>query len=166
MKILTISGSARGEGNNARLLNQLDGLKTEIEFIHTRLLFELPLFTADRQNEKIPIVEEWRTLLSQSDGVIICTPEYLHNIPAALKNAMEWITSSGELVHKKVLAITLTPHAPRGEKAMQSLLWSLQALDAQVVASLSLYQSEINLGTDQPLSGEVAEMLNAALELF
>ena len=69
-------------------------------------------------------------------------------MPAALKNSLEWLTKSGELDQKKVIAITYTPNPPRGSKAMQSLLWSLTALNANVLTSLELYHSDIAFDND------------------
>ena len=111
-------------------------------------------------------VQAWKKELREADCVIFCTPEYTHNLPALIKNALEWITSSGELVGKKVLAITFTPHAPRGEKAMRSLLWSLQALDTNILASLPLYQTEISYDKNGVMKGEGVEVLQEALNLF
>lgn len=167
MKILTISGSARGDSSNTRLLKHLYSLTTSAQFHFTQLPKQLPLFTADRSEDAIPSeVKAWRKELKDSDGVIICIPEYTYNMPAIIKNALEWVTASGELAGKKVLAITFTPHAPRGEKAMQSLLWSLQALDANILASLPLYQTEIAYSDDGELKGDGAEVLKEAIQLF
>jgi len=108
-----------------------------------------------------------RQQVSSADAVIFCTPEYIHNIPAVLKNCLEWLTSSGELMHKKVLAMTYTPAPPRGEKAMQSLLWSLGALEARIIASLPLYQTEVQV-VNKEIQGDIEtiEMITEAFRLL
>jgi len=144
MKILTISGSTRPESSNIRLLNAIPALFPVHSFERYPHLSHLPIFKAEM--DKYPwhaAIVDWRTAVQQADAVIISIPEYIHNMPALIKNALEWLTLKGELAEKRVLAITLTPHPPRGEKAMQSLLWTLQALNARVVAQLPLYQNEI-----------------------
>lgn len=167
MNIITISGSARSDSSNTKLLQHLGSLSKELNFIHSNKPKSLPLFTSDFEDSEIPLqVKAWRNELDSADGIIICIPEYIYNMPALIKNALEWITSSGELVGKKVLAMTLTPHQPRGEKAMQSLLWSLQALDTNIIASLPLYQTEISYSGENKLTGEGAEILKEALSLF
>lgn len=167
MKILTISGSTREESSNSKLLSHLRSLSTKLDFQNTSLPKRLPIFQSQLDTNPLPsAVTHWRIQLSKVDGVIICIPEYIHNMPALIKNALEWITSSGELTGKKVLAITFTPQEPRGEKAMQSLLWSLKALDANVVASLPLYQSEISYSSSNEIEGEGVELLKEALALF
>ncbi len=168
MKILTISGSARNDSSNAKLLDALPMLFPEYKIYRYQNLQNLPLFHADIEKQSnLPAVSNWKTALATADAVVICTPEYLHNVPALLKNALEWITTSGELFGKKVLPMTFTPHAPRGEKAMQSLLWSLQALNAHVVAQLALYQNEITFNEQNELvNGEALEMLQEAIYLL
>lgn len=107
-------------------------------------LWHLPLYTPQLEAQGIPEpVLDLRNRVARADAVIISTPEYLHNIPAVLKNALEWMTTSGELAEKPVLALTLTPRAPRGEHAMRSLTASLVASKARVVAELPLYRNEM-----------------------
>lgn len=165
MQILTISGSSRIESSNSKLLDHLNDLNTGHTFERTSSHFDLPIFRAELDSNPLPeIVRSWRSELAAADAVIICIPEYIYNMPAVIKNALEWITSSGELVNKKVIPITLTPNEPRGEKAMESLLWTLQALDAKVVVQLPLYKSQIEY---QPkINGEGAEMLLEAINLL
>lgn len=112
-------------------------------------------------------VTEWREAVAECSAMVISTPEYLQNMPAQLKSALEWLTTSGELSGKRVLAISYTPHPPRGDKSMKSLLWTLESLEAHVVASMKLYQSEIEL--DQlAIKGniETVEMIYAAVQLL
>jgi len=163
MNILTVSGSSRPNSANIRLLEKLPSLFPGKSFSRFTELDSIPLFSANAGQASLPKpVLNWKQALNLSDALIICTPEYLHNIPAAIKNGLEWISESGELAGKKVLPITFTPHPPRGEKAMQSLIWSLQALNAQIVVQLSLYQNE------SPLlqKNEELEILGAAIDLL
>ena len=168
MKILTISGSSRIDSANTRLLKAIPKLVQHPTFEHFQDLNQLPLFQAE--SDKHPwdkAVFAWRKAVSAADAVIISTPAYIYNMPALLKNALEWVTSSGELAQKRVLVITFTPHPPRGEKAMQSLLWSLQALEANVVVQLPLYQNELTFGANgNILENESSEMLKEAIQLL
>lgn len=166
MQILTISGSARSDSTNVKLLNALPKLMLQSNFHYYEHLHNLPLFTED--TDKAPFVDmvlEWRNAVQNTDAVIISTPEYLHNIPALLKNALEWLSSSGELLNKPVLPITFTPHAPRGEKAMQSLLNTLDALKARVVGQLDLYQTEVIFDEEGRINNiEMVELLKLSIE--
>ena len=167
MKILTISGSSRNDSSNSKLLDAIPFLISKYTFERYSIA-ELPLFRPELEQSNLPEkVKNWRSKVQLADAVIFATPEYIHNIPALLKNALEWLTTSGELHHKPVLPITFTPHEPRGEKAMQSLLWSLQALDARVIAQLPLYQNEIQFDKEgKIIEGENSEMLKEAIGMF
>ena len=149
MKIGLVSGSSRLNSSNSKLLGVLPTLTTQHEFYSYPKLAKLPVFSTGLDQHPWPTeVLHWRTFVANSDAIIISTPEYLHNLPAQIKNALEWLTTSGELNEKRVLAITFTPNPPRGEKALESLLWSLTALEARVVATLPLYQNEISFGKE------------------
>ena len=168
MKILTVSGSSRALSTNAQLLDALPVLFPEKSWERFLAIDQLPLFRPE--DDRFPWhgqVLEWRKAVTTAQAIIFCTPEYIHNLPAIIKNALEWLTSSGELQGKPVLVITYTPHEPRGEKAMQSLIWSLQALEARIVGQLPLYQNEIkikdgHLDTD----AEMLEILREAISLL
>ncbi len=141
-KVVTFSGSPRQSSSNSKLLHKISALRNDIDWQFTDLPSRLSLYFPQRNVSPWPNeVIEWRQLIKEADAIVISTPEYLHNLPANLKNALEWLTTSGKLMSKPVLPITFTPHPPRGEKAMKSLLWSLEALDVRVIASLDLYQS-------------------------
>jgi len=144
MKILTISGSTRTGSKNQQLLNYLPKVAPQHEF-QNYFIKELPLFHPDIELDAVPqSVNQFKKLVHESDVVLFSTPTYLHNLPAVLKNALEWLTKSGELDQKKVIAMTYTPNPPRGEKSMQSLLWSLTAMNANVLTSLELHHTEIS----------------------
>jgi len=166
MYILTLCGSSVPDGANAQILDSLESLYANATFQRFDIL-ELPLFTVALDTNPLPTqVVKYRKLVANASALIIATPEYIHNIPAVLKNSLEWITTSGELVGKKVLAITYTPNLPRGEKAMSSLLNSLIALDAQVVTSLSLSQDKIKVVDGKLAGDEQLEMLSTAIEML
>jgi NAD(P)H-dependent FMN reductase len=168
MRIMSLSGSSRPESANTLLLQAIELLFPEHQVIHHYAIHELPLFRPENDSFPWPDhVIQWRKAVEQADAIIISTPEYLHNIPATIKNALEWLTSSGEMAEKRVLPITFTPHPPRGEKAMQSLIWSLTALNARIVTQLPLYQSEIRFDQNgKILNEEIQEILKEAVSLL
>ena len=167
MNILTISGSMRPDSSNVWLLNFIGKHFKK----HSFFLFDIssiPMFDPRMLQAELPAqVMEWKKAVINSDAIIITTPEYIFNIPAQLKSALEWFAASGELVGKRTLPITFTPHPPRGEKAMQSLLWCLQALDANVITSLELHKTEITFDNDGLVEDrDGLEMLEGAIQLL
>ena len=154
--VLCISGSASTKSSNTQLLETIaQTFNNSYAFEVLESLQDLPLFSPQLQQAGIPeMIKVLRTKVAKADAVVICTPEYLHNIPAVLKNVLEWMTESGELHEKSVLAITFTPAPPRGEYAMLSLLQSLKAMKARIVAELPLYRNEMTDEAGQILLDE------------
>lgn len=146
MQILTVSGSSAQISTNTAFLKALPKFFPKKNFIHFENLTRLPLYTIAGDTNPLPSsVKDWRKAVGSADAVIFSTPEYIFNLPAVLKNALEWLSASGELVGKPVLPITYLPNKPRGEKAMTSLTWSLKALDSKVVGTLPLYQTDLEI---------------------
>mgnify|MGYP003872147209 CR=1 FL=1 len=129
-----------------------------VNFDRSLSIENVPMFHPDVVNNPSSEVNSIRSKIDKADLVLIVTPEYLHNIPAVLKNLFEWTASSGEFHQKKVLPVTLTPLKPRGDYAMQSLLFSLKALNANIMAKLQLYRAdfEIDKSIDNKLLISVA----------
>lgn len=169
MHILALSGSASKKSSNTELLAALrDHFKGTYNIEVYSQIREFPLFQPERLEKKLPEeIQTFKLKLLEADAIVICTPEYTHNIPAVLKNAIEWITASGELSGKKVLPITFTPHEPRGKYAMKSLLNSLKTMDAKIVTQLPLYTNEVNFKSDMlELSDTYKLLLEEALKLL
>lgn len=168
MKVLGISGSASKKGSNFQLLEAIgEILTTQNELQIVDYLSDFELFTPEKLTDNIPDnIQQLFTSISTADIIVISTPEYTHNIPAVLKNMIDWCTKSGVFYQKKVLPITFTPAAPRGEHAMQSLLNSLKALDAQILPHLSLYKTEVKIADQRvTLPLEIKEMITLGLGL-
>lgn len=160
--ILLVSGSTRSLGSTQRLIHQFSVLFPGEKWTISTSIVDLPMFHPGLGVPKG--LSSWKEEILNHDVVFFITPEYIFNIPAVLKNALEWITESGELMDKKVIACTYTPHEPRGEKALQSLTWSLQALSANIVLNLSLYHNHFIWEEEKIVGGEGLEMLTYALE--
>lgn len=165
--ILLVSGSPHSGSANSRLLTAIGELSKE-EYALADYLADLPVFQPGRDRAPWPeAVVRWREELAGARAVVISTPAYLHNLPGVLKNALDWLASSGEFDAKPTLVFTFTPGPPRGDRARRSLLWSLEALNARVVAEQALYQSEIQISDDHGLAPEdMRELLLAAIGLL
>ena len=165
--LLLVSGSPHPNSANSRLLKAVGKLSGK-ESQSADYLADLPIFQPGRDKAPWPeTVLQWRADLIQAEAVIICTPAYLHNLPGVLKNALDWLASSGEFDAKPTLVLTFTPGPPRGDRARQSLLWSLEALNARVVAESALYQKKVTFTDEGEIGpGEERELLPAAIELL
>ena len=166
--ILTISGSAGHPSSNTQLLQTIAETFPEHSWQMYDQLVYLPMYCPDLDQEPVPSeVAHFRSLVNQARAVIISTPEYLHNIPACLKNGLEWLRTNGELNKKPVLPITMTPRSPRGQYAMASLRNSLQALQARIVAEMPLYRNEMKYTKEGfSLSYEDNELFSEAIGML
>jgi chromate reductase, NAD(P)H dehydrogenase (quinone) len=145
MKILALSGSLRSDSSTNLLLGKIAG------FVPAHISFEisdapgiLPHFNdAEIAPESVRL---FRSQLTQSDAVLICTPEYAYGIPGTLKNALDWTVGSGEFVNKPVSLITA---ALSGERGHAALLLVLEAISAQVIPGSCLLISGIRAKIDK-----------------
>ena len=137
--LVAISGSLRVGSTNAAVLRALGTLcPPDIAFTLYEELGDLPHFSPERDTDPAPpAVQTLRDLLARADAVIICTPEYAHGMPGSLKNALDWLVGSGELVDKPVAALSASPSIDGGEHARAWLVQTLTVMSANVVPEAS-----------------------------
>lgn len=139
MHIALVSGSLRANSTNAAMLQAAARLAppgTESYFVDIE---PLPHFNPDLDTERPPAaVAAFRTQLATADGVIFSTPEYVHSMPGALKDALDWLVSSAELFEKPVLLLNPSPNA--GQRGQAALLHTLRIMTANVLEEASLIE--------------------------
>jgi len=89
MKFIFLSGSFHRNSRSLAILRNIECLFGEHE-TETLKLDNLPFYSEDLNIDKPEIVRELLLKISTADGVLICSPEYNHSIPAVLKNAIDW----------------------------------------------------------------------------
>jgi len=136
IKILGISGSLRAQSANSRILSALQHLlPPHVEYETYSKLSDLPHFNPDLDDSGLPVhgeVEQWRAHLAWANAIVICTPEYARGVPGSLKNALDWVVSSGEFVGKPTAAIGASPHPQGGSAALDSLVGTLGMMSAVI----------------------------------
>ena len=106
-----------------------------------------------------------RALLIGSDGIVISSPEYAHGVPGVLKNLLDWLVSTGELVEKPVALMNASPSG--GMYAQTSLLETLRTMNWRVVDEGSLVEPFVTRKIVGELTDPAAlERLRAAVEAF
>lgn len=120
LKILALCGSGRtGSSNRALLEAFCDQAPEEIEITIFEGLWDLPIFTPDRDGAARPgAVAGFIAEIDAADGVIIASPEYIRAIPGGLKNAIDWLVSGEAVIHKP---IALAHGSHRGEDVLSDL---------------------------------------------
>lgn len=127
--ILAIIGSASSNSTNLKLVEKIASL-TENEFDVTIFndLKSLPHFDPELSSDNPPkIIVEFRNAIEKSDGIIICTPEYVFSIPSGLKNAIEWSISTTIFSNKPCGLITASASGQKGHEELQLIMTTAMA---------------------------------------
>ncbi len=140
MNLLAVSGSLRAASTNSALTRAAAALAPAgVTVTVSELLDSLPHFSPDRDGDAAPdAVRQWRAQVGAAAGVLLVTPEYAFGIPGSLKNALDWLVTSGGLWRKPVAVVSASPSAKGGEHAHAALRLTLSALEAEVVDAGSL----------------------------
>lgn len=166
-KILALCGSTKSLSINLSLIKAIAGLSTGLfDLIIFNKIDKIPHFNPDLDNESPPEeVRQFRNLVKEADGVLICTPEYAMGVPGSLKNAIDWTVSSCEFSHKPVALITASSQGFNGHKA---LLETLKVIECDITDETQLvipfvkakvsYESKI---IDRKTLDEVNKLISA-----
>jgi NAD(P)H-dependent FMN reductase len=91
----------------------------------------LPVFSQDAEGDETPRqVLQFMQSISDADGIIISSPEYVRAIPGGLKNAIDWMVSRDEIVFKP---IALAHASHRGDDVLASLRLVLSTVSTRFV---------------------------------
>jgi len=167
--LLTISGSLRtGSSNTALLTAAALVAPPTVTVSPFDALATLPAFSPDLE-ESGPVpnaVADWRAALAAADAVLISSPEYAHGMPGVLKNALDWVVGSGELMDKPIALLNPSPHSTF---AHPQLAETLTVMSARVVPDASITVAIQRRGaTAAELTADpaVSEPLRAALAVL
>lgn len=137
VRICAISGSLRRASSNGALVEAAVRLApTDVEISLYRELANLPPFNPDLDTDHPPAaVSTFRSALDAADAILISSPEYAHGVPGALKNALDWVVGSGELIEKP---IALVNASARATHAYASLRETLTTMSGRVIEDASI----------------------------
>ena len=155
--VLTLCGSLRADSSNRRLLRAAAALlPDDVSVDHFEGLAALPAFDPGLDDAPGPTVEDFRRRIKDASAVLISTPEYAHGVPGALKNALDWLVGSGELIDKPVAVILAS--TSDGVFARQALVEVLRTMSAKVPDALTMSVGGIRskVKMDGTLDGDLA----------
>jgi chromate reductase len=136
VKLFGLSGSLR-KGSFTRAI-----LKTMAEAVASQAQVEIgdlgsiPLFNQDDEGDRTPAsVIAMRKAVTDSQGIVIVTPEYNHGTSGVLKNCIDWLSRPPNpcLVGKPVLVLSSSPGALGGVRAQPQLRETLRACGARPI---------------------------------
>lgn len=164
MQLLALSGSLRAASSNSVLLHAAARLAPEgVDVRLYERMGELPHFNPEL--EISDLVAELKREVIEAEGVLFCTPEYVHGLPGSLKNLLDWLVSDGELWDKPVVILS----ARKSEFAEPQLREVLRTLMARVCeeASVTVPFSTNKIGVEDVLArAELSEPIRVAVEVF
>jgi NAD(P)H-dependent FMN reductase len=153
MRLLMVCGSLRTGSSNLALLH---AAATFVSGAADVAVFDglepLPAFNPDREmadGARHPAVAAWCSALAAADAVLISSPEYAHGVAGVLKNALDWVVGSGELVDKPVGVLNASSAS---QYAHPQLLETLRVMSAALVPGACRL-------VDVPRRGVTAEQL-------
>jgi len=137
VRILAISGSLREASSNSALIRAMVGLApcgVSVQIYSG--LDQLPFFNPDLDVEPWPAaVQGLRAEVEVADALLFSSPEYAHGVPGVLKNALDWLVGSGELMGKPIAVINASP---RATYAYASLTETLSVMSGRIVPEASI----------------------------
>jgi chromate reductase, NAD(P)H dehydrogenase (quinone) len=168
-RVLAISGSLRRTSSNSALIGavaQLAPVGVEVS-IYSELA-ELPPFNPDLDTQPAPgVINRFRAALQECDAVLISSPEYAHGVPGVLKNALDWVVSSGEFIDKPVAVVNASARATHAWASLQETLTTMSARvsrDASITVPLDGSGLDANaVANDARLSALLRSVVDALL---
>ncbi|WP_020495306.1 NADPH-dependent FMN reductase [Sciscionella marina] len=173
-RILAISGSLRTGSHNSALVRAAGALVpagSDLEWDDSLGL--LPMYNADLDTERPPrTVAGLRARFAAADGLLIATPEHNASIPAALKNLIDWASTTplAELHGKPVAILGASPGALGTARAQLALRQILASLGAEVLTKpeITVFRAHERIAEDGTLTDEftvrlLTELITALL---
>jgi len=168
--ILGLCGSLRRTSSNKSLLEAARLLAPDgVTLTLYEHLGDLPAFNPDIADDAQPqSVTDFRAALARADAVIISSPEYVHSLPGSLKNALDWLVGTSDLVDKPVTLFNASPRATYAVAALNEILTVMSGrLVSGASVTLQLSGRELDAAgivADEAFSAEIRRGLNELLK--
>lgn len=171
-KIIAIVGNNADKSTNRKLIQYIAKRYTNLADIKIMEVRDFPMFNKPADMVLPEFVKEKIEQIENSDGVIFATPEYDHAPPAALSNALAWLTYGVYPFVSKPVLVTGASYGTLGSSRAQTQLRQMvrapetranvmPGADFLLNHSLQAFDEEGNL-VDQ----EKAELLDALMKDF
>lgn len=129
-EIFVINGSASENSSNQKLIDNFADLTND--FFNLTIfndLKTLPHFDPELSVANTPkSIIDFRHSIETSNGILICTPEYVFSIPSGLKNAIEWCVSTNVFSDKPTGLITAAANGEKGHAELQLIMKTIMTI--------------------------------------
>lgn len=170
--ILAIIGSAGSNSANQHLVQEISSrISEEFTFTIYNDLKTLPHFDPELSIGNPPKkIIELRNAIEKSDGILICSPEYIFSIPSGLKNAIEWCIATTIFSGKPCGLVTASASGKKGHAELKLIMKTVMAKFTKSTTLLipgikGKFDSEGNLNDDE-LSNQLDIFTNSFMNLI
>jgi chromate reductase len=135
-RLLGMSGSLRsGSYSNAVLETLRDKFEGRAD-LRIYDLQPIPAYNQDFEGEKRPApVKAFLAAIVESDGLVLCAPEFNHSIPGVLKNALDWASRpafTSVMAYKPVVIMATSRGPLGGARCLEHMRVALNSMLARV----------------------------------
>jgi chromate reductase, NAD(P)H dehydrogenase (quinone) len=137
IRLIGMSGSLRsGSYSNAVLetLREKFAGRADLEIYDLR---PIPLYDQDFEGEKRPApVKALLSAIAESDGLVLCAPEFNHSIPGVLKNALDWASRpafTSVMAYKPVAIMATSRGALGGARCLEHMKVALDSMMSRII---------------------------------
>jgi chromate reductase len=153
-----MSGSLRsGSYSNAVLETLREKFSGRAEIVIWDL-GTIPLYNQDFESEKRPVpVKELISAIAESDGLVLCAPEFNHSVPGVLKNALDWASRpafTSVMAYKPVAIMATSRGALGGARCLEHLRVALDSMLSRVALAREVI---ITSSTDKIRDGRLVD---------
>ena len=136
-----------------------DQLHIEIVSLH-----DVEMFNSDIENDPPTGAQAFKDKVRSADAVLFAVPEYNFSIPGVLKNAIDWLSRSGnELVDKPTFIVGSSMGALGSVRAQQHLR---EILSNPALLPKLLPANEVYIGSIQTKLNEQGELTDESTIAF
>jgi chromate reductase len=169
-KIIAFAASSSSRSINKQLVSYAAGLLVDVEVEILDLNdFELPLFSADREDQlgQPDLAHAFLQKIDYCDGIIISFAEHNGCYSAAYKNIYDWASRIKPKVYqdKPMVLLATSPGGRGGKSVLELALSQIPRFGGQIKASLSVptFAENFNSDSDAVSNDEIGAQLQAAV---
>jgi azobenzene reductase len=161
MKIVVISGGPRKHGRTAiaaRFIERTYGFHTL-----DLSVMEMPMYTGEEEQTTNPVVKSLRQSVLEADAVLLLSPEYHSAMSGALKNTLDFLSST-QFLHKPVGLIAMAGGGKGGINCLNNMRTVMRGLYANAIPRQLVLDPSIFDYDRDGLTKEAAEQVEGLIE--
>ena len=136
VRLIGMSGSLRSGSYSNAVLETLREQFVGRADLRIYDLRPIPLYDQDFEGEKRPgPVKALLSAIAESDGLVLCAPEFNHSIPGVLKNALDWASRpafTSVMAYKPVAIMATSRGALGGARCLEHMRVALESMLSRV----------------------------------